>query len=441
MLLKRISILLLLFITHFCTKAQSFYHIQYNLKETGDSTVYNAFLVMYEDGTGVMRLRYMNHNQDAVMEYDAEQEPVLLTSGLEDSNHVLLNFINPRMIVGKQSGVLVPKIILSSTAEPGIMEPNGMLAAGYKDLDKDRIHAFSSRFITMPELQKNYLLQFYSEDEDFFTSLFKPVTRGLTAVEKNTMLHLFIVANTLEKTIGGSCAQDMDRTLKTFADLTNYLGIKLIVDSVSGTRYNRKNVEVGLKNINPGPNDIVVFYYSGHGFRKKGSPNRFPNIDLRAKPTDDYLQLAMSMDDIYKIIKKKGARINLVMSDCCNDEVEKTNTIGSKPLKTKGSGVQWNEDNLRQLFFNKTPMSIIATAADTTQRAAGNNNFGGFFTYFFKTSLENNCSVLKNPTWDVVMQSAIAQTSVKARHTYCSKPYVAENICRQSPIYKIDLGR
>ena len=294
----------------------------------------------------------------------------------------------------------------------------------------------------MADLQKKFLLQFYSEDEDFFKAIFQPATRGLSAVEKNTRLHLFIVANTKEKIIGGSCALDKERTLQTFTDLSQYLGIRLLVDTVTGTKYNKKNVEEGLKKLKPSPNDIVVFYYSGHGYRRVGGKSRFPFIDLRAKPSDDHVQQSLGMEDIFTNIKKKGARINLILSDCCNNDVAATNIVGSKPMKTKASGLPWSEENIRELFLNKTPISVLATSADEGQKASGNDKFGGFFSYFFKTSMESYCSKLKtHPSWDVVLQTTKMQTIQKATHTYCEKPYVAANICRQSPYYKIEIGR
>jgi len=56
--------------------------------------------------------------------------------------------------------------------------------------------------------------------------------------------------------------------------------------------------------------------------------------------------------------------------------------------------------------------------------------------------MENYSSKLRtNGTWDVIMQDAQKQTIFKAKHTYCEKPYIPENICQQNPDYKIVFGR
>ncbi len=148
------------------------------------------------------------------------------------------------------------------------------------------------------------------------------------------------------------------------------------------------------------------------------------------------------MEEIFAMIKKKGARTNLVLSDCCNNDVASTNIIASKPLKTKSSGLQWSEENIKTLFFSKIPVALLATSADSGEKASGNEKVGGFFSYFFKGSMESYCSKLKsNPTWDVILATAKMQTIQKASRTYCDKPYIPANVCKQSPYYTIEIGR
>jgi len=318
--------------------------------------------------------------------------------------------------------------------------------------------SFVAELIGNEGLNRNFVLQFFSEDEDFYTNLFNTKTRGLTAVEKNIKLYLLIAADTLDKEIGSACSKDMERTVETFTGLANFLGIKIFAKTISGAAYSKKNVQAAINNLKPSADDIVVFYYSGHGFRTPENLRRFPNLKLKnfrndrrnfrdsiswiKKDRQDNITYSLNIEDIFNLIKTKKARFNLVLSDCCNNDIFSTNAIGSKPLKTKGSGVEWNEDNIRALFLNKNPMSILATAAQSGQKASSNNDFGSFFSYFFKISMESYCSKLKNNgNWDLILQDAQKQTSFKARHTYCDKPYIPENICQQFPDYKIVFGR
>jgi Caspase domain len=214
----------------------------------------------------------------------------------------------------------------------------------------------------------------------------------------------------------------------------------MVAKTISGPAYSKANVLTAIANLKPSHNDIVVFYYSGHGFRKQPGNRRFPSINLKTHFTtrQDVVNNSLNMEDIFAMIQKKRARFNLVLSDCCNSDIETINSTGTNPAKTKGSGIQWDEDNCRNLFLNTAAQSILATAADNGQRASSNNNFGGFFSYYFQSSMENYCSKLKNNvSWDQVLQDAKTQTINKAKHTYCDKPYIPENICNQYPYYII----
>lgn len=440
--------------------SQSLYHIQYNFHEAGDSINYHAFLTRYDDGTGLLRLRFTEPqtNQDVVTEMDLGEEYPEDKSGMPDTSVLILRAASPRYITASDKIKFTPPVfIFRNNVATGYFDPAGVTPSAHATTMPPNT-SFTAELIEKAGLTKDFVLQFFSPDEDFYTNLFNSTTRGLTPVEKSVKLYLLVVADTLDKEIGSSCSMDMKRMVETFTALTNYLGIRFIVKTISGKEYSKRSVQTAINALTPSPNDIVVFYYSGHGFRIPENGKRFPNLKLKnfrnprenfrdsiswiKKDRQDNITYSLNIEDIFKSIKKKGGRFNLVISDCCNNDIFSTNATGVKPGKTRGSGIEWSEDNVRTLFLNKNPMSILMTAASSGQKATSNNAFGGFFSYFVKTAMENYSSKLKNNvTWDLILQDAQKQTSSKARHTYCDKPYIPENICQQNPDYTIVTGR
>ncbi|MBK7558569.1 MAG: hypothetical protein IPI54_09915 [Chitinophagaceae bacterium] len=104
--------------------------------------------------------------------------------------------------------------------------------------------------------------------------------------------------------------------------------------------------------------------------------------------------------------------------------------------------MSWSTQNCRDLFLNATPTSILAAAAEPGQLATSNKKFGGFFSYFFRSSVESHFSFFKNKVrWEDVFEETKKKTKYKADHTYCSKPYVPANICNQYPYVDIRYGR
>jgi hypothetical protein len=456
--LNLFTILLLIGLT---SNSQSVYYFQYNFHQSDDSIAYHAFFTRYEDGSGLLRIRFIEppKGQDVVAEMDIDEQPVLDNNGVLDSTHTLFNSINPRIIIGDSNEKInLPSFLFTYNPANDFLEPSAVFSSVEKEKRvMNSKTTFVAELISNEGLNKNFVQQFFSEDEDFFVNLFTNKTKGLTPVEKGVRLHLLVVADTLDKEIGSACAKDMRRTVETFTGLTDFLGIKIFIKTICGKEYSKQNIQTAVNNLKPSVNDIVIFYYTGHGFRIPEKPARFPNLKLKNfrnlrenfrdsitwinKDRRDNITYSMNIEDIFNSIKKKRARFNLVMSDCCNNDIFSTNAVGTKPGKTKGSGIEWSEDNIRTLFLNKTPMSILLTAASSGEKATSNNDFGGFCSYFFKTSMENYCSKLKtNVTWDLVLQDTQKQTIFKARHTYCDKPYIPANICQQNPDYKIVLG-
>ncbi|MBK6379587.1 MAG: hypothetical protein IPF72_07560 [Chitinophagaceae bacterium] len=186
-----------------------------------------------------------------------------------------------------------------------------------------------------------------------------------------------------------------------------------------------------------GSNDIVIFYFNGHGFRKPTDGRPGPYIDLKDERNFRIMEASASMEDIYATIRAKRARLSLVLSECCNALITDTNPLAEPPAVKKSFGINWSTENCRNLFLNKTPMSILGAAASPSMLAASNNNFGGFFSYFFRTSLETHFSFAKTAVnWDQVFKQTAEQTKYKADRTYCDN--VTKKKCNQLPYYRIE---
>jgi hypothetical protein len=291
--------------------------------------------------------------------------------------------------------------------------------------------------VNINQPKPEFFLEYFSPTDNFFVQLFKNNSKDITRQQQATNLFLLIVANTNDKEIGASALLDMNSYLTYFKQLTSFLGIKFTPITISGTDYNKQNVINTInKKLQPTSQDIVVFYYSGHGFRLPRDNRRYPYIDLRPNNRASYVTESLNMQTVYDMIVAKKARLNLVISDCCNTYVESTNAIAPAVPTTKNINLNWSYANCKELFLNPKPASILVTSADADQKATSNDRLGGFFGYYFQASLNSQLNIFqKFPTWNAVLESARKQTSYKATRTYCSKPYVKSNICYQVPIF------
>ncbi len=436
---KKIMPFLLALISSITVCSQTIYHLEYNFPGTADTNRYESLLVRYNDGSGFVRSIHQpgNTSDSMLVEMKLQEQYLSNSNGDIDTSRLVYTLAPPSLIRGTISNnFTIPVFVYSHNMATGFFDPTVVSSSAVNSAASKGI-LIKADYISSNDLAKGFVSRFFKQDESFYKNLFGLRSRGLSETEKNTNIYLLTVANTNDSAIGGSCYKDMTRMVSVFKDIAEYLGIKIYPTSIWGKLYNKKNIQDAINDIKPGPNDIVVFYYSGHGFRKAKDKRRYPFLDFRAKPADDYKVFSMNLEDIYAMITKKGARFNLILSDCCNTDPEATNSTGMGIPEPRGSGLDWNEDNLKRLFLSQEKLSVLATAADVGQRASSNNGFGGFFSYFFKASMEDHFSSFKTDvTWDDVIQEAAKQTRFKAEHTYCDKPYIPANICKQYPFYK-----
>ncbi len=270
----------------------------------------------------------------------------------------------------------------------------------------------------------------------------KPATAKTISLKTGIKPKLFlvIVANTNDISIGNSCLVDKNATYKTFQQIAEYLKIKLVPKLIFGKTYNKKNVNLALKSIVPSVNDIIVFYYTGHGFNKTEDDKSFPNLDLRAKSFQPYGGAnALNIEDVFEQIKKKGARLNLVFSDCCNsDPGQASNTI-TDIATTRGASLGWKMENCEALFMRAEKQSLLMTAAAKGELSAGNTNIGGIFTFNFRESLEKYMGPFyQDITWEDVMAGVKKQTISKASRTLCPQTDNTYKPCAQTPVFKTE---
>ena len=424
-------------------KAQSVYELSFTYPAGNTSIEYKACFVDAADGKGKVRLRFAAPGiPDSILaELDAVEELPDLNAGCINSGRVYYKLQNPKYIESKDPGITFPKYFcFQKDAANGFFEPYG-IANSSADCKAELVKFSNIAFIEQQSLTKDFVLKYFKPYDLFYRNLFITNNpKSLTTNEKNVRIFLLVVANVDDPKIGPADRKNMYDAIAFFGKIKQFLGIgDFIYDTITGNRLTKKNVENAIKTFYApaGPNDIVVFYYNGHGFRKPTDGKPGPYIDLKDKNNWRIMEASASLEDIYATIRKKRARLSLVLGECCNALITDTNPLAEPPAVKKSFGINWSTENCRNLFLNSTPISILGAAASPSMLAASNNNFGGFFSFFFRTALETHFSFAKTAvTWDQVFKQTAEQTKYKADRTYCDN--VTKKLCNQLPYYRIE---
>jgi len=448
------KILLLLFPLLCCIvslQAQTIYEFSFTYANNSTPIAYRAFFMDNNDGTGKLRLKFAVPAlpDSALADLDVKEELVENDSACNNGDRLFYKLQKPKFIDGKDPGVKLPGYLcFKKDVQTGLYEPAGITAA-LAGCNTELVKFSTVSAIDQQGMSKAFVLTYFKAYESFYRSQFVTNnSKALTTAEQNTKLYLLFVANVTDPEIGIGCRKNMNEAISFFGKVKEFLGISaFIYDTVTGTNFTKETVLGKIKRLTPGPNDIVVFYYSGHGFREPRDGRPGPYIDLRDVVIDKkkrYFDNSLSTEDILVSIRNKGARLNLIIGECCNDNITSTNPIVREPPvagKKGGFGMNWSTQNCRDLFLNATPTTIMAAAASPLQLAISNSDFGGYFSTFFRNAMEINLGYTKtNVKWDDVFNQAKQQTETKAGRTWCNDEKTVK--CnRQRPYVNIMYGR
>lgn len=409
---------LLLFVT-LSSVAQSYFHLQ--TKSTAAAPAYQYFLRMEADGSSSIRIAYTNYGKDFLAE-------VLMTDSVAlNSTRYLIPKTAPRFIQsGTDDSLWLPVIQFESKSDSaGIYyEPVSVILT--KKENPQQAVRLDSKQKTYEELvkEKPLVLQFYKMNEPFYVFLSSFTTRNLNPDEQRRNFYLIIIANTNDPSIGKSSQKDLTGIYETFAVLTKQAGIRFIPVVVSGDAFNIANTQKVIDTIKPAAPDIVFFYYTGHGFRYADDVSKYPRISFRTNNLQIRSQNNLAVEEVYKKLLAKRARVTIVISDCCNEKIDAAVPFGMdllRPRATGTEGLKLNYDNFRKLFLPTQNTSIIIGSASANQLAAGNPNMGGFFTNFFKAELIKSLySNAGESTWLRISLSATESTRKQSLTALCN---------------------
>jgi Caspase domain len=366
----------------------SIYEISYEFKKLTDFPRYTAMLVRYGNGTGFMRVRYSNKNYTETYVVDMEFDEVEGRSKIDGLPHLTLQFKgkNPRYIInssGKKTNEAYNPDVLwfKKRADDKNFTPWGVTSLN-TDGTYEQGKILSIKVMNTADLTKAYVKQYFLVNESFYTNLFSPVENikppsvkpivppGNNTIPGNTTttttpakIHFILVANTEDPRIGSSVKKDVTNIYSEMKDVSTFLNLPLDYVEISGAKFGKASVEAAINNLKPGADDIVVFYYSGHGYSNDQQTSQlYPQFDLRQSRFEDITVATLNVSDVYNKIKAKNARLNLIISDCCNSSLGTLKPEGKNFALTAKSLLSWDKSFCYNLFL-QSKGSILATAA------------------------------------------------------------------------------
>jgi Caspase domain len=422
--------------------AQNYYHFVYEIAKAKEVIICKALVVLQPDGTATSRVQYNAGENKQLFLY----EQALLDStdtAVANENKYLMPYKQAEPQVKEDPGGFVnPRFLFEKKYDStGYYYAPAGVEVSETGKDWAAAKTTTAEQKTYEELRRDepFVGSFYFESEAFYQYIFDQQTRDVPLV-RSEQLFLFVVANTNDATVGASAKTDLQNVSRLFTRLAQDLGIaKVFPLYIAGEAYSKMAVEAALAVLEtkkPSAKDIVIFYFSGHGFRLPGDTSIYPRMSFRTAKNKANQEVGdnLGLEEVYNRITALKPGVALVLGDCCNADIFENPVFGQDMIRPKGGGVlgNFNAENGKKLFFPPAPIAMIIGSVNKGHLSVGHPQIGGYFTHYFTSELEKNLwgyysnsrlplNGKSNASWLRMLVTARQNTFQKSRAKQCGK--------------------
>lgn len=232
--------------------------------------------------------------------------------------------------------------------------------------------------------------------------------------------HAIIFANTKNSSIGESVEVDFNRMEVEMTTIAKSIGYNLKKSYYYGTSesFSRNSLEQMINGLSCSPDDIVFFYYSGHGGRAENENTIFPEMCLFVNDADLVSKSQLyPLHDVYSRIKAKNPRLTIVMGDLCNSVMEGFYRDDSKASKGATILSKGTCNVYKNLFLNAKGGIIIASSEPNYTSSCyvyqENGKWytaGSYLTHSFLCVLKYFVDKGEDISWENLFDNTIALT-------------------------------
>lgn len=239
-------------------------------------------------------------------------------------------------------------------------------------------------------------------------------------------LHAILVGDTNDLSLGRAMRININSIYKELEIAAEKTDLELNPIVAYGKLTNRKQVLEEIENLNVEPNDVVIAYFSMHGYRTDHNQTIWPNLFFGEEHN------GIDMDYIIASLREKNPRLLIALADSCNKYLNSSIDTMYAPTALGWTDFFFadQQKNYKKLFLDSSGI-IIASATEPGTVAWGVNKVGSFMTMSFVESLHDVVGRTKNVSWEEVF------SQLEIRVGSYLKKYKSKNI--QIPQYVIDL--
>lgn len=232
----------------------------------------------------------------------------------------------------------------------------------------------------------------------------------LTSNAEAQEVHALLVIMDDDETIGPSVQVDEENVYsflrkvdKVYSTTKN---ITVLRSSAGETTVS--NIQRKIRALRPGPDDVVFFYFSGHGGMISETDRR--TFLLVSDPADPRSFVKLLRDDIENDVTDHNSRLQIIITDCCSNFPPHR---GARKYATF-AGVRTTNSMIKNLFGEHKGL-LHVNGATEGQFAWGIPQTGGIFTDGLIAALSDKADLNKDKffEWSEILKLAKENTGLR----------------------------
>ncbi len=219
--------------------------------------------------------------------------------------------------------------------------------------------------------------------------------------KESTRLHIILVTDLKADGIEDGVEKDLKRIQKELGTIAKYTELEVSQKLFLGKRSDPKKLSAHLSDLQVNPDDVIFFYFSGHGYRTKlDEKHEWPSLSF------ENADVGIRFEEIANALQAKHARLILLFADCCNNKMSLSSAPKTFKPKPKFHRLEIKKDmkaGYRKLFLQAHGTLMIASAK-AGEYSYTDDDVGSMFTIALTKGLkEASLLPIENVTWNALL--------------------------------------